>query len=337
MDPDNIFSKYNARELSGHRKKIHTLAWSPNGKRLATGSQDYAIRIWALEPYHVSKSERAEIELKGHADAVVSLQWRPGHQELLASVCASDKDKCVRFWDVRAGKSSSYVSMPAAGSICLAWSPDGNTLAVGNNSKDSSITFIDVRKNKITKSYSTKYEPRMMIWGPTSSQLLVATSDGSVDVLSLPDMGRLWALKGHTHTCYSLALDKENGILATGGGDALISIWDLASVVCTGTVTIMDGPVWDLSISKGGQYMAYSSDSLSNDTTVGAGRGVVDIVSMKTKELITSFSTRSSSGTVAWNPEYPVLAYADDRDETDGRTGGSRTTIGVAIVFAPPK
>jgi hypothetical protein len=38
---------------------------------------------------------------------------------------------------------------------------------------------------------------------------MVATNDGTVNVHSIPDMGLLWSLKGHTYTCYTFAVDKE--------------------------------------------------------------------------------------------------------------------------------
>ncbi len=50
-----------------------------------------------------------------------------------------------------------------------------------------------------------------MHWGLTAMQLLTATGDGTVDVLSLPDMGRMWALKGHAATCLTFAVDRDNG------------------------------------------------------------------------------------------------------------------------------
>jgi WD40 repeat protein len=130
--------------------QIYSMAWSPNGKRLASGvlwhaghmacmhcdherrenlggkrmhvqspsaclimpprsihagSGDTAIRVWLLEPHsQVAKAERAELELKGHSDYVTALQWKPTNMEVLASAASSDKDKSVRFWDVRSGK-----------------------------------------------------------------------------------------------------------------------------------------------------------------------------------------------------------------------------------------
>lgn len=124
--------------------QIYSLAWSPNGKRLASGAvhgqqhargshaapvpltrwlsrlgrrshQNMVDRAtWIGEPHaghfaqasisctalcwQVLKSERAELELKGHGDYVTALQWKPlSNSDVLASAASSDKDKSVRW------------------------------------------------------------------------------------------------------------------------------------------------------------------------------------------------------------------------------------------------
>ena len=105
----------------------------------------------------VSKVERAESELRGHTELVAALEWKPADSNVLASVSNSDKDKAVRFWDARAGKCSSS-NVALSGSICLAWSPDGNSLAVANNSKECAISLIDMRKSKVIKTHKVHNE-----------------------------------------------------------------------------------------------------------------------------------------------------------------------------------
>ena len=98
------------------------------------GSSDTAIRIWLVDPHSaVAKPERAESELKGHSDYVTALQWKPTNSDVLASTASSDKDKSVRFWDVRTSKCTSVLNMSSGGNVSLAWAPDGNQLAVANN------------------------------------------------------------------------------------------------------------------------------------------------------------------------------------------------------------
>lgn len=114
--------------------------------------------MWlCLSRLQVSKVERADSELRGHTEVIAALEWKPTDSNVLVSVSNSDKDKAVRFWDVRAGECSSS-SVSLSGSICLAWSPDGNSLAVANNSKECAISLIDIRKNKVIKTHKVHNE-----------------------------------------------------------------------------------------------------------------------------------------------------------------------------------
>jgi len=83
-------------------------------------------------------------------------------------------------------------------------------------------------------------------------------------------------------------------VLASGGGDALVSLWDLTSMACVRTLTRMDGAIRDMSITRDGNYVAYAAEPLpSVDTSVSNNKGgVVEIASVKTGELMSAYTTR---------------------------------------------
>ena len=66
---------------------------------------------------------------------------------------------------------------------------------------------------------------------------------GDVEVLSLPDMQRVHLLRGHTGPVLSLAFDRQERYMATGGTDALVSLWDARDFICLRTFARMDHPV----------------------------------------------------------------------------------------------
>lgn len=79
----------------------------------------------------------------------------------------------------------------------------------------------------------------------------------------------------------------------SGGGDAIVSVWETVNMSCIRTITRMDGPVKDVSLSRDGRYLAYASESIPVDMSAPhSSRGVVDVVSTKTGELLTSFTSR---------------------------------------------
>jgi THO complex subunit 3 len=102
---------------------LRTLAWSPLGNYVATGSGDRRLRVWNPERAHVKHST----ELRGHAGAVERVAWHPAREAELASVAA---DGSVRVWDVR---SKGNVAELKTGRDCftLCWRPDGTEMLVG--------------------------------------------------------------------------------------------------------------------------------------------------------------------------------------------------------------
>lgn len=324
MDSGADFAAYSTRELIGHKKKVYTLGWNCTGKKLASGSQDTTIKIWAVEPAQVSKPERPEIEFKGHVDDVISLVWHPSNPDLLAST-SGKKDNTVRFWDCKANKSVAALQTVGE-NLFLAWSPDGTTLAVGN--KENTITFIDCKKFKNLKTVSVKKEINEFLWSPSGKHTFYITGDGAAEVREYSASAKDGNLKsdpvavlgGHTNSCYCCCISKDGRYFATGGADAVVCLWDLQSMVCYKTIYKTDMPVRSVSYSCDAKYVAVA----------GEGPGI-EIFSTSSGELLKHIEMKLGSDSVAWNPCHNILAYAGDEHQTRDGTFGS---VGV---FAPPK
>jgi len=96
-------------------------------------------------------------------------------------------------------------------------------------------------------------------WG--GDKVFAPTSEGRTRILSYPDFEPLlnvpysdgegdaseFALKGHTSSCITAEMSPTGRWLATGGGDAVISMWDTSKWMCLRTITNMVGPVRTIS------------------------------------------------------------------------------------------
>ena len=80
--------------LRGHKGWIARIAWSPDGRRLASPSEDKTIRIWDAVTGEVVRT------LGGHANAVLSVAWSPDGRRL----ASASNDKTVRLWDAETGR-----------------------------------------------------------------------------------------------------------------------------------------------------------------------------------------------------------------------------------------
>ena len=85
-------------ELTGHADAVRSIAFSPDGKKLAAAGGDPQregeINIWDLESY------RSISTLKGHKDCIYSVAWSPDGK----LIATGSYDKMVKLWDVATGK-----------------------------------------------------------------------------------------------------------------------------------------------------------------------------------------------------------------------------------------
>jgi THO complex subunit 3 len=127
------------------------------------------------------------------------------------------------------GKCKATIQTPGQ-NINVAWSPDGNYIAVGN--KHDVVSIIDVRKNQIVKNQEFKYEVNEMTWNPSGDTFLLTTSKGTVDLFSFPNFELLHSFQAHSGPCYVLEYDPLHQYIATGGADAMVTLWDTSDLVC---------------------------------------------------------------------------------------------------------
>jgi WD40 repeat protein len=78
--------EYAKRELLGHRKSVHSLSWSPSGRKLASSGADDCVRTWNVEASAGAKPERTDLALVSQGGVVYAVQWHPKRDDLLASL-----------------------------------------------------------------------------------------------------------------------------------------------------------------------------------------------------------------------------------------------------------
>lgn len=292
------------KDFIAHTAKVHSVAWSCDGRRLASGSFDRTVSIFVLEKDRLTK----ETNFKGHGESVDQLCWHPSNSDLLVTASG---DKTIRIWDARASKCVSVVNTKGE-NINICWSPDGNTIAVGN--KEDLITFIDARTHKARCDEQFKFEVNEISWNNTNDLFFLTNGHGCINILSYPDLKPQQTLHAHPANCICIKFDPKGRYFATGSADALVSLWDLDELVCVRTFSRLDWPVRTLSFSHDGEMLASGSEDL-----------IIDIAMVETGERICEVQCNAPTFTVAWHPLKTLLAFAcDDKDKHDRDAGTVR-------------
>ncbi|KAG9075257.1 hypothetical protein FRC06_010189, partial [Ceratobasidium sp. 370] len=121
--------------LQGHANSVYSVAYSPDGAYIVSGSNDNTIRIWDARTGQIVGQP-----LQGHANSVYSVAYSPDGAYIVSGSC----DNTIRIWDARTGQS---VGQPLQGHTDLvnsvAYSPDGAYIVSGSN--DNTIRIWDAR------------------------------------------------------------------------------------------------------------------------------------------------------------------------------------------------
>jgi WD40 repeat protein len=232
---DNAQSNPQFRQtLVGHTSPVNSIVFSPDGKTLASGSEDGAIILWELGEGTYSIKYSIKV-----TSAVLSLALSPDGKIL----AIGNKDHTITLLNASTGQPiGNPLSKHVASVNSVAFSPDGKTLASG--SLDGAVFLWDVesgmsmhgwRSNAITKngvnSVAFNSDGKILASGfLTSPSDIFQTNLMLVDItvwnMGSPDKGQ-W-LDGQSGSVLSVAFSPNNKFLASGGVDKNIFLWDVS-------------------------------------------------------------------------------------------------------------
>ena len=199
----------------GHLQDVSTLAFSQDGKTLASGSPA-VIRLWEVE------TRKMVNELKPVVPQTEALLFTTDGKRLI-----SIGRTTTYLWDLETGKLIGRLKHGASNATVL--SPDGHLLA----SAERNIHLWDVRKQKKILHTSANVYPNALAFSPDGKFLasshgnLGLTRDSVVRIWDVETLELVAELIGNTGTVYLLAFSRDGKWLASSGSDLTTLLWEV--------------------------------------------------------------------------------------------------------------
>lgn len=204
------------RTFEGHTKPVFSVAVSPDGKRVLSGSEDRTARVWDLETGRLHK------RLLGHTNTVRSVAFSPdGKLGLTAGT-----DRTVRLWDLSSGRELHRYK--TRGIVCNAeFSPDGKR-AVFPDGRTCAVW--DFRSEKVVTRF--RRHGRQVVCSavaPDGKTVVSGDYGGTLILWDLNSGRELKRLIGHTDRIRAVTFSHDGRVIASGSYDKSIILWDHAS------------------------------------------------------------------------------------------------------------
>ena len=284
------------RTLRGHTGSIGRIAWSPDGRMLASPSWDNTIRLWDAETGECLRT------LKGHKDSANSVAFDPtGH-----TLASGSHDRTVKLWEAASGRLLRTLGRHKDGVNSVAFDPAGHTLASGGH--DGRVNLWEAPSGKLLRTLRHQSRVWSVTFDPTGGCLACAGGDNTIKLWE-PISGKLLHTLGTRKTedetwVYSVVFDPMGRTLASGGNDFTVKLWDPATGRLMHTLEGILGWVKGVAFSMDGRLVAaHSSPEIDN---------CVHFWRIDTRAAVAAISEPTSGvlGTSgpSFHPKLPLLA-----------------------------
>ncbi len=276
-----------------HTGSVRSVAISPDGHTLVSGSGDKTIKVWNLQNGELLRT------LAGHRGVVFSVAISPdGH-----TLVSGSGDKTIKVWSLQNGELLRTLDGDGYRVRSVAISPDGHTLVSGS---EDLIWVWNLQSGELLRALAGHggwIDKRVLVaTSPDGHTLVSGSGDKTIKVWTLQSGKLLRTLTDHTEGVNSVAISPDGHTLVSGSGDKTIKVWSLQNGKLLRTLAGHGGVVYSVAISPDGHTLVS-----------GSGDKTIKVWNLQSGELLHTFTGHTGSVySVAISPDGHTLVSGSD-------------------------